>query len=737
MLKNNTQFKYSAFSLALAASFSLSSPSVLANGLTGQAIDHQEEMEHIVVTASRKAQSIKNAPASITLITREELQRNSVNDIASALGRVEGIDVNNGRGKTGGLSISLRGMPSEYTLILVDGRRQNVAGNVTPNGFGDTAGSFMPPMSAIESIEVIRGPMSTLYGSDAMGGVINIITRAPDGDWKGQLTLDSMLQSDSEFGDKRSANFYLNGPLAGDNLSIALRGSYHERDESTLSFKDKTGEQQKVSSFGASPVEGDRYSLGAKLAWHISDKQKLWLDLDTSEQAYNNDEGQIGRLGKRGYGPELKFSRDQFVLAHDIRLGEGSLISDYSVNTTTTQGRILPNDVAGTTRKTGDARFLEATNKIFNSYYSGEYDDHNFTLGVQHWDAELKDGVIVKPLTHTQWAIFAENEWRIVDELGITFGGRHDDHDVFGSHFSPRLYTVWNTTDKLTIKGGIAGGFRTPQLDEISPGLIGWGGQGTIPLVGSPDLKPETSINYELGASYYSDKFNLSAALFYNKFEDKISRGPHAKNCAYGVSKVDYQAGSYNKENCIDAGYFDVKGYWDGKSFIQSINIDEAVTKGLELSGKFTISEDIDASLNYTHTKSEQKTGRSAGDPLTNTPEHIINANISWHINDNLSTWFSSQYNSERYRAAGWYPAAQKALGDYKSYALFDLGGNYQFNDEIRLTMTIYNLFDKDFVDYAPYETTNRKGEPVTQYSNQYVNPLEGRRLWLSLSYEF
>src|SRR5690606_15164604 len=130
-----------------------------------------------VVSAAGYEQKITDAPASISVVSGEELQKKRYSNLAQALEDVEGIDVRQGTGKTGGLNISIRGLPSDYTLILIDGRRQNTAGNVTPNGFNETSTSFMPPLSAIERIEVIRGPMSTLYGSDAMGGVVNIITK--------------------------------------------------------------------------------------------------------------------------------------------------------------------------------------------------------------------------------------------------------------------------------------------------------------------------------------------------------------------------------------------------------------------------------------------------------------------------------------------------------------------------------------------------------------------------------
>src|SRR5690606_29255369 len=143
-------------------------------------------------------------------------------------------------------------MPSEYTLILIDGRRQNAAGDVTPNGFGDTSTSFMPPLSAIERIEVIRGPMSTLYGSDAMGGVINIITRKVAKEWGTSLTLDRTFNEDRDYGDDGKISVYSSGPIVEETLGLALYGNLQRRDESELEFSNG----DTVNRRGAAPVEG-------------------------------------------------------------------------------------------------------------------------------------------------------------------------------------------------------------------------------------------------------------------------------------------------------------------------------------------------------------------------------------------------------------------------------------------------------------------------------------------------
>ena len=140
--------------LALVVAAVCASGAVSAQTATGNAAP-ATELREVVVSASGFEQDIKEAPASITVIPREELAKGRFGSLTDALESVEGIDVGAPAGKTGGLNISIRGMPSDYTLVLIDGRRQNSAGNVTPNGFGETQTSFMPPIGAIERIEEI------------------------------------------------------------------------------------------------------------------------------------------------------------------------------------------------------------------------------------------------------------------------------------------------------------------------------------------------------------------------------------------------------------------------------------------------------------------------------------------------------------------------------------------------------------------------------------------------------
>src|SRR5690554_3125815 len=208
------------------------SVAVISAGYSLQATAQPVQMDELVVSAAGFEQKVTDAPASISVISQEQLSSQSFSNIAEALDGVEGIDIRQGTGKTGGLNLSIRGLPSEYTLILVDGRRQNTGGNVTPNGFNETSTSFIPPLSAIERIEVIRGPMSTLDASDAMGGVINIITKKVADEWTGSVTVDHTFQENRDYGDAGKATFYTSGPIVEDQIGLNLRGSYWDRQNS-------------------------------------------------------------------------------------------------------------------------------------------------------------------------------------------------------------------------------------------------------------------------------------------------------------------------------------------------------------------------------------------------------------------------------------------------------------------------------------------------------------------------
>ena len=705
-----------------------------------------------VVSASGFEQKITEAPASISVISREDLQQKRYNNLAQALGDVEGIDIGQGTGKTGGLNISIRGMPSQYTLILIDGRRQNAAGNVTPNGFNETSTSFMPPLSAIERIEVIRGPMSTLYGSDAMGGVINIITRKVAKEWTGSLTQDYTYQEDRDFGDTRNTSIYASGPLVDGLLGLQLRGSLFDREASDLSY----GNGIEVSKRGPSPVEGRTHNLGARLSLTPHEDHDFGLDVERGRQVYNNDECQLGSLDGQnqectasaatranGYADELRFEREQIALTHTGRLGFGTLESSLMHNTTETIGRTIPGTIGTPTAVPGAIggapRELETTNLVLDTKLVAPVgESHIATVGGQWWKAEMDDGIAQTTFEQKTWAVFAEDEWRLREDLALTLGARYDDHEAFGGHVSPRAYLVWNTSENWTMKGGVSRGYRTPDLNDLHSGVNGATRQGQVITIGNPDLEPETTTSTEFGVYFDSlAGFNANATLFHNKFKDKIASGDPIQITGR-------------------------PGIPDG-SYAQQINIDEAVTQGLELAASWTFAPAWTLSANYTYTDSEQKSGDNKGEPLTNTPEHLANAKLNWQTTDRLNLWLKSEYRGERARFTSSYENLANANGTYstnqsiydtlgkntKAYTLFHLGGSYRASENLTLNAAIYNLLDKDFVDGKAYSTYSYAGNGTlttgTAYGTDFSHSTagttgvmeEGRRLWLSANFTF
>src|SRR5690606_5252863 len=492
------------------------------------------QLSTIVVSASGFEQELKNAPASISVVTKEDIEKKNATSIADLLADVPGIDVRNGVGKTGGLNVSMRGMGADDTLILIDGRRQTTSTHVTPNGFGETSTGFMPRLSAIERIEVIRGPMSTLYGSDAMGGVINIITKKVSDEWNGNVTVSGNVMESKAEADSWKTSFLLNGPIINEKLGLQLRGSYLDRQKSERIVAGATGRDPR-------PNEADNYDVGAILSFVMNDRNSLWFDAFHSSQTYNNEDSRLGDLDwvkkpneAPGYKDELEFNRTQFAVGHDGDYDFGQWKTYISHSETETKGRSLPTgafskqEILDQSPLIGSPRDLNNTDLIADSHIISNLGNHKLTLGTQYKEQTIEDNTAQhitgkNEFDSRSWAFYAEDEWRILDNLGFTLGGRYEDHSGFGGHFSPRAYLVWNANDILTIKGGVSTGYKVPSAKALEDNLINLSKQGQSFVFGNPDLKPEESTNYELGFNFQpNDQITFTATGFYNEVENAI-----------------------------------------------------------------------------------------------------------------------------------------------------------------------------------------------------------------------
>ena len=792
--------------LASAILAGLSAPALAEQAQPAGAGD-PKDFDAVVVTASGFEQKITDAPASISVITPEDLASRPYMTLLDAVRDLEGVDVGETRDKTGQGTVSMRGMGSDYTLVLVNGRRQNNHGDIYPNNFQGNQFNHIPPLDAIERIEVIHGPMSTLYGADAMGGVINIITKRVLDVWSGSATLGRTFETDDQFGDDATVDLFVTGPLVPGRLNLAARASWYRRDASNPVYAPVTDPSGTVHNRplgfggGGKTVDNTNKAGGITLTWTPADHQTITLDYDASLQEYDNsikinDSGQeeypvgtvdginsiwtagnasycdgatpqpsnaancaaaggtwttVRRANPRvGYGPTQEFTRDAWSLTHEGQWGFGNSFVSLAHVATNNDGRTLPFTVAerelllqmfdGTgayagmpvaaRRALAESTFLPRPKRTLESAQytlDAKLDipfraagEHTAVVGVQVIRGELTDGVFGMEAgtpglkqRHDMHSLFVEDNWKLTEPLTITAGLRYDDHEVFGDQFSPRLYGVYAVGERWTVKGGVSTGFKTPKTTQLYDGITGFGGQGTLPLFGNPDLTPETSTTTEV-AVYWShpDGHHFNATVFRNKFDDKLS----TENCGAGLALA-----------CPTGEYADL-GYVTGSV---PINIDEAVVQGAELAGRWEIGDAFGVRANYTYTDSEQKSGPQKGRPLGNSARHMANASLDWQATDRFNLFLTGEMRSKRYRGLS---AATGEELYYKDYTTWHLGASFRATDWLTVNARVNNLLDRDFTAYDAAFVDNGDGTWTLDPQDHYNNKDKARSVWLSLN---
>ena len=559
----------------------------MANSLYAVEKDNNEtKLDGVVVSASGFSQQIKEAPASISVISGDELTKDSFTSLHSIAQKVPGVNVVGGEdGPASGISI--RGMESSQTLVLIDGKRANSSSANPKGGAGDMNSNFIPPAEAIERIEIIRGPMSSLYGSDAVGGVINIITKKDFSKFNGNVGISTTINTHKGIGDGRQGDFYLNLPLYKEFLALQLWGYKKLRDEDSY-----VGGYQK----------SDKRNLSAKL-WITPDEHNKFFILGSNEKHnYSRYKGKTADPDpRRDVLNAYDYEKKSYGMGY---LGEfDSLNADLSYIYDETQRSSLFD------------KFIpaKAKNHNFNSKFTTFFGAHTLTFGYDFHKQNVGTTFIIsnasknglkdpKTYSMSEHAGFIEDEWQILDEkLFLTLGSRLTHNEFFGNHISPRAYLVYNATDTLSLKGGVATGYKTPDVNQISPEVGTIQKAWSIVDFGNKDLKPEKSTTYEVGA-YYDNQadFRGSVTLFRNEFKDKILDTDGSKRVngipAFGT--------------CTNAPDVTCPGW--GTYF----NIEGATVWGVELSGDYDILSNLNLSSNYTYNKSKIKTGN----PTINTP---------------------------------------------------------------------------------------------------------------------
>ena len=449
----------------------LTLPVIFINGINAA---EQEQQEAVIVTATRTAETVDDSLASVSVINREDIEQSQARDIMQLLKLQAGIDVARFGGPGQATSLFMRGTNSNQTLVLIDGVRAASANT------GSFAWQHMS-LSDIERIEIVRGPRGSLYGSDAIGGVIQIFTRNNKGmHVRGQAGSYNSKLIEAGIGGGEQVKYSLN-----------------------LAAQETEGFSATNSNSAFFNPDNDGYRNGSasgKLAIPLTQNTDLRFSAWYSDSETEYDEG-------------VQESSNGIF---DARLEN---------QTTPTWQQTLS---AGLSKD--DSEFVSTLPATFNTERFMADWQHNFTLGLNHLltaglstveDQATNIDLLTDKIVYDEYLRNNAAFVALQSQLGqhnFNLSGRVDDYENFGNHSTGNLAWGYDVKSALRLTASYGTGFRAPSLNELySPGFFGF-------YAGNPDLQPETSRTLELGLRYNSaPNQQLRLALYRNDIENLIA----------------------------------------------------------------------------------------------------------------------------------------------------------------------------------------------------------------------
>jgi len=601
-----------------------------------------QEMDKIVVSANRSETALHEVGSSITVITREEIEQRQKPFVLDLLRTVPSVDVVQ-QGGPGGLTyVGIRGDKPEHTLVLMDGVRMN-----DPASTGGSFDFSTLTTDNIERIEILRGPQSTLYGSDAIGGVINIITRRGTGKPAGFVSAEG-----GSFGTalEKAA---LGGGIGILNYSLGLS----RQDTSGISSAaERLGNHEtdgyhatSVSTrLGISPVRNFDFDC---IVRYVNSK----ADLDNGGGAGMDDPNYIVRSEQaivRGQG-RLSLFQDFWEQTLGISFSnldrkfrnDTDALHPYDLERGTYHGESLAVDWQNTLRlhKTNTLILgLETREeKARTDYYSGSF--YGPYSSVFPGESDRITGY------------YLQDRISLWDSWFTTLGVRLDDHSRFGTETTYRFTSSYILKQTGTrFKGSYGTGFKAPSLYQLY-----------APIYGNQALQPEKSTGWDIGVeqALLSGRVELGATWFSNDFEDLI--------------EFDSSASRYR-------------------------NTAKAESYGVELTATVTPTDDLTLQAGYTWTKTKDK---ATGLELLRRPEDKFSFDANYRFNKKGNVNLEVAYVGKRhdnYFDPLTYATTRVELG---GYLLVNLAASYDITRWLQLFARIDNLFDREYEEAYGYGT--------------------------------
>lgn len=639
--------------------------------------------EITVTTATKTEKSIDGVTASIIVVTQEEIEKTGASTLDTVLEKIPSINAQFARfphpSAASKAAISLRGVGANGTLILVDGKRLS----------GETESPYeMSRISAsmIERIEIVKGSMSTLYGSDAIGGVINIITKKIN---TNSTTIDMKYGSNKDSdAQNKNVNFTTMGRV--DTLRYKIYGSINDTTPYTVSksytqqaTNPSTGADNdahaldNISGTQAVTYQDESYvqSIGARVENDFSDNFTVGMDVSYFVE---EREGQYLGNAKTTSGGVAMIKNTPIASKDTNRRLDVSTDFAYTINEDLSLDTKLYRSYYKKRNTTDPINFSGPTNTKFSANVTIDtvesnikyaFNDANFITTGLEYRKETRDSSAINPDPSSSEfitkevsykSLFVQDEIEFSDTLNATLGARYDNISNADNKVTFQAGIVKKLFENTQLRLNYAQGYRAPDIAElyvVSP-LYKDGKRFGSEVIYGPkttayDLKPEQSQTFEVSLSNKYKDLRSSITLFNSKIKDKIEL------VSYGSGATKY----YTSEN-----------------------LDNVDIKGVELALGYAFTEQFDMALDATFLKTEDK---SNAKELTYTPDLSAALSANYAFTDAFSTNVILRYIGEQFTQTD-------NSEQTDAYTLVDLGARYKINKNVELYGGIDNLFDKN-----------------------------------------
>ncbi len=607
----------------------------------------EDQLERIVVSANRIEQPLSRVGDSVTLIAPEQVRASQKRTVSDLLATTPGVTVSRNGGLGGSTQLRIRGAESDQTVVLIDGVKLN---DPSSAGGGFDFSNLLTDDSM--RIEVLRGAQSTLWGSQAIGGVVNVVTTVPEG--------PLMAAYSAEGGARGSATVQARAEAGGERFAWRVAGKYLTTDGISALDDDRGGRER------------DSYrNVGANVRGLLRINDAVSAELRTT---YNR-----GRAEFDGFPPP------DFELADTREYGlTDELVAYAGVNATTFGGK-LRNRIGFAYTDTDRENFdpdlpvrttFDATGRNERWEYQGTITFTDRLGGVFGLESERSELATVSPpsafdpnpapLAHDAQldSIYGQLSVSPVETLTLAAGMRYDEHDTFGSETTGRATLAWSATSGTIVRASFGEGFKAPTLFQL------------FSEFGNEDLAPERADAWDAGIEQHllNDSLLVSATYF----------GRNTRNMIDFVSCFPAA-----DPRCPTRPF----GFYD--------NVRRTEVEGFELGLVAQLGERLRFDANYTDMETTNRGGDNFGRELPRRPGQTLNGELTYEWPFGLTTTVAMTHAGRSFD-----DAANTVAVD--AYTVVDLRASFALRDELELYGRLENAFDEEYETIARYGTAGR-----------------------------